>query len=622
MRLLRKLPAALLLLAMLPACQKDKGGHFDSSYAVNAASYSNYNVETNETAGDTTLEWIDNESVSFWDNGSSVNVTAASVSGGKVVVPVSGSASKIYGIRASKVSLSSGKAEIGCLLNGAVSDAAVSYVVDAADKEELSFEPLGAILMFTVAYENAKSIHIDLGEAVFPMKIEFDQAWKRMKVTSKTKSATVKTSGPGQYYLPVIPDVQIKSYTVELLDASGEVIDAKSGPLQWKPETGTLLDFGIVDKEGEPIDIDPDIVPAEFAADAVKNMGIGLNLCSTFEAIWEEQFNTPRSDINKFETMNGNGKTTQATMDAFAQAGFRCVRIPVTWWPHMDNVNATIDRPWLDRLGEVVQYCFNAGMYCIINMHQDTGTLDGHWLIADMDTYPALSSAFCNIWQQVAEYFKDYDYKLLFEGYNELADASTTWNYPRDVSSLTAANQLNQDFVNTVRRTGGKNGTRNLVVATYTASATAKAMAGFKMPRDVRDGHLIVEIHSYVPSAFITVQPTGRPNFVATTDVPDIKAVFDPIKTYILDKGWPCIMGEYGASPFYFSSDYSVKIPRPAADRAEHAGYYTAEALKYGIVPIYWYNPMEGRDRTTGIWTYPEVKDAIVQAWTDYLSEQ
>jgi hypothetical protein len=44
----------------------------------------------------------------------------------------------------------------------------------------------------------------------------------------------------------------------------------------------------------------------------------------------------------------------------------------------------------------------------------------------------------------------------------------------------------------------------------------------------------------------------------------------------------------------------------------------TREALKIGIVPIYWYIPMEGSGRSTGTWSSPEVKDALIKAWNDY----
>ena len=64
--------------------------------------------------------------------------------------------------------------------------------------------------------------------------------------------------------------------------------------------------------------------------------------------------------------------------------------------------------------------------------------------------------------------------------------------------------------------------------------------------------------------------------------------------------------------------DGTWRIKRSEEERAKHAYYYTLEALKKGVAPMYWYTPMEGPGRSNGIWNYPKLKDAIIQAWNDY----
>ena len=158
-----------------------------------------------------------------------------------------------------------------------------------------------------------------------------------------------------------------------------------------------------------------DVLPeeAESAAEAVKNMGMGTNLCSTFECGLDyEAKGATREDPKSFETMNARSETTQQTMNSLAAAGFKTIRIPVTWYPHMDNTLAKIDKVWLDRIGEVVQYAFNAGMYVIINVHSDAGNNANTWLVADYDNYKTIRDSFVNIWGQIATYFRDYDYRL------------------------------------------------------------------------------------------------------------------------------------------------------------------------------------------------------------------
>ena len=50
------------------------------------------------------------------------------------------------------------------------------------------------------------------------------------------------------------------------------------------------------------------------------------------------------------------------------------------------------------------------------------------------------------------------------------------------------------------------------------------------------------------------------------------------------------------------------------------AAAYTSKALKLGIAPIYWYNPMEWGDRSSGRWTYPVVKDALINAYNQHIN--
>lgn len=60
-------------------------------------------------------------------------------------------------------------------------------------------------------------------------------------------------------------------------------------------------------------------------------------------------------------------------------AGFNAVRVPVTWKDHMDN-EGNVNKSWVDRVEEIVDYVLDAGMYCILNVHHDGGE-DG-WIQA------------------------------------------------------------------------------------------------------------------------------------------------------------------------------------------------------------------------------------------------
>ena len=104
-----------------------------------------------------------------------------------------------------------------------------------------------------------------------------------------------------------------------------------------------------------------------------------------------------------------------------------------------------------------------------------------------------------------------YGEKLIFEGWGEIIDKYGAWNFPKDSSAFEACNRFAQSFVNTVRRTGGNNAQRNLMLCTYSATPggyymhdgkagySDDALAKFDFPKDSADDHLIASVHSYIP---------------------------------------------------------------------------------------------------------------------------
>ena len=73
--------------------------------------------------------------------------------------------------------------------------------------------------------------------------------------------------------------------------------------------------------------------------------------------------------------------------------------------------------------GEIVNYVLDAGMYCVINIHHDTG--EGAWINSDTSSYQESSERLKKLWEQIAERFRFYDERLVFEGFNELLNSKT-----------------------------------------------------------------------------------------------------------------------------------------------------------------------------------------------------
>ena len=182
----------------------------------------------------------------------------------------------------------------------------------------------------------------------------------------------------------------------------------------------------------------------ESATSAVKNMRVGWNLGNTLDAnsgsttnMWIEKYTQRKT--SDYEKAWGQPVTTEALIKMFKDAGFNAIRVPVTWYPHMGVVNnelnwdidswtpTKVDEKWMARVKEIVDYVINNGMYCIINVHHDTGAATTAWIRANTANYNKYKDTFEDLWTQIATEFKDYDEHLLFEGYNEMLDSYGSW---------------------------------------------------------------------------------------------------------------------------------------------------------------------------------------------------
>lgn len=243
----------------------------------------------------------------------------------------------------------------------------------------------------------------------------------------------------------------------------------------------------------------------QTALQACNAMKIGLNLFNTLDAngTWFDQ-----DDVHAFETCWGQPMADQEWFTAVKAAGFNAVRIPVTWFPHMDS-EWKVKKAWMDRVEEVVNYALNENLYVVLNVHHDTGDHGDAWVCADWQNIDAVLEKFNALWKQIAERFNKYDEHLIFEAYNELLDQNHRWNSPASNDGYLATNALAQGFVNTVRATGGNNEHRNLVVSLYSAHGSQEGFDNLVLPKDMYPNHLFVEVHNYSPMGFTNIIELG-----------------------------------------------------------------------------------------------------------------
>ena len=122
-----------------------------------------------------------------------------------------------------------------------------------------------------------------------------------------------------------------------------------------KPEVPLLKGNGVVKMD-------------DFAREMVASMKTGWNLGNTFEA---------NGNIDKFSNQNqGIGSVTcwgmsepkKELFDAVAAAGFKTVRIPVSWSNHICDKNYTIDSAWMAKVKELVDWAISDNLIVILNI--------------------------------------------------------------------------------------------------------------------------------------------------------------------------------------------------------------------------------------------------------------
>lgn len=348
-------------------------------------------------------------------------------------------------------------------------------------------------------------------------------------------------------------------------------------------------------------DVTQSVIPESLTAlEVASKMYPGWNLGNTLEAT---------GDGLGSETSWQTTKTTQEIITFVKTSGFKSVRIPCSWYIHLSDAKTiTIDKTWMARVKEVVDYCIKEDLYVLLNDHWDSGWLEVLGYSTSSTKYSAVGDALVNskidvlkkLWTQIANEFKDYDEHLIFAGQNEpfqqyelfdanLSDKATT------LSPI--LNKYNQAFVDAVRATGGNNANRMLAVQAPGADMFGAQKDAFKLPTDTRENGIMLEFHYYAPWNFCGGDGEyywGKENNSGTykstyaADENYLNTEFAKMKTKFADKGVPMLIGEYGANWRDLSSVTD-------ADQSKHDASIKAwfKAISQigpenGMVPMVW----------------------------------
>jgi endoglucanase len=343
-----------------------------------------------------------------------------------------------------------------------------------------------------------------------------------------------------------------------------------------------------------------DITAFELAG----NMKAGWNLGNTLDARLAVAA-TPI--VSSQETAWGNPITSREMIQLLADTGFSSLRIPVTWERFIGPApNYFLNTALLDRVQQLVDYAYEAGLYVIINTHHET------WNFPSSDNTEAVI-IHDRLWRQIADRFAGYDERLIFESMNEPRPFGTGQEWTGGTEeSRSVINSWNHNFIRTIRDTGYNNEKRFLLIPTIAASGDSVAIDNMWVPRDQR---VLISIHAYTPYDLVLNTRNARNTFDPNepNDTGPIDALFNRLYERFISQGTAVVMGEMG----FLNKEDNIEA------RSAWTDYYTEKAAAIGIPCFWWDNGIRaagGNTESFGImnrlekdWWFPEIVEALLK---------
>ncbi|HXU63073.1 MAG TPA: glycoside hydrolase family 5 protein [Polyangia bacterium] len=302
------------------------------------------------------------------------------------------------------------------------------------------------------------------------------------------------------------------------------------------------------------------------------------------------------------ETSYGNPTPTQTLINAVHAAGFKTLRLPVTWTNHIGAGPAyTVDSSWMAKVKQTAQWAVDAGMYVFVNTHHEADGTSG-WV-----TFPSSSSAAQSVaaevtavWAQIATAFQSFDSHLMFECFNEPNEAGGG-NTPEAQTDL---NLYLEACHKAIRDTGGANATRIVMIQPVGASPIQAGIQSMQKVSFINDPNLVISLHTYYPTNFgLSTTPYAWGSASDYTSMQN--SIAQQIRVWLPTQ--VIFIGEWGSMS-----------AQATANRAAHALAYAQDTTTAGLVPIWWDNGGSGSssfslfDRTTGAQSQPTIVSGIM----------
>ncbi|KAI1422319.1 putative cellulase [Xylaria sp. FL1777] len=313
------------------------------------------------------------------------------------------------------------------------------------------------------------------------------------------------------------------------------------------------------------------------ASDYVAAINPGWNLGNTLDAIPDEgSWNNP--------------PVQAATFADIKAAGFKSVRIPVTYADHFvgSSPGWEIDSDWLQRVSDVVDMALTAGLYVLTNVHHDS------WQWADVSAAGAnltsIEERMYQTWLQIGEKLGCKSSRVGFEPINE-----PPVNTEEQAAEL---NKINGIFLEALKNSGGFN-TERVVTLVGPSMDSIKTSQWFEAPTGY-DNPWALQYHYYSPYDFI-FSAWGK-TILSNADITAIESDLENIRANFTDV--PLVIGEFDASPIY---------TEPAA-RRKYMDVVVQKAKELDTAVIVWDNGLDHFDRNTKQWKDPQSLEILLNA--------
>ena len=318
---------------------------------------------------------------------------------------------------------------------------------------------------------------------------------------------------------------------------------------------------------------------------AAKLMSPGWNLGNSF-------------DGSPNETSWGQPEPTQALINSVHSAGFKTLRLPVTWTTHIGAAPSyTIDSAWMGKVKQTAQWAIDAGMYVFVNTHHEADG-NGGWVSFPSSTSAAQSVAaeVTAVWTQIATAFRSFDSHLMFECFNEPNEAGGG----NTATAQTDLNMYLEACHKAIRDTGGANATRIIMIQPVGASPIQSGIQSMQKVSFMSDPDLIISLHTYYPTNFgLSTTPYA---WGSASDYTNMKnSIAQQIRVWLPTQ--VIVIGEWGS-----------ESSQATANRAAHALAYAQDTTTAGIVPVWWDNGSSYKlfTRSSGAQAYPTIISGLM----------